>query len=266
MTAGSRLPGLCSVTLRRWTAEAVVREAASMGVRGIEWGGDVHVPPGDLANAAAVARLCRDAGIEAPSYGSYLRLGAEDEGAELPAVLDTAAALGATNVRVWAGRTGSAAVTGEGFDRVADRLRTVAEAARPVGLAISVEYHRDTLTDTVASASRLLTAVNGGNVFSYWQPVPELGLATWLAELAALRGRLSHVHVFHWLKGNVRRPLAEAEADWRRLLAAAVPTPAFDRQAFALLEFVQDDSADRLRADMALLARLCAGPDEHATD
>ena len=34
-------------------------------MEGIEWGGDVHVPPGDEARARDVAALTREAGLEA---------------------------------------------------------------------------------------------------------------------------------------------------------------------------------------------------------
>ena len=43
-------PGLCSVTFRALDVPAVVRLAAEAGLERIEWAGDVHVPPGDLAD------------------------------------------------------------------------------------------------------------------------------------------------------------------------------------------------------------------------
>ena len=95
-------PGLCSVTLRPLAPEAVVRVAADAGLAGIEWGGDIHVPPGDAATARRVARLTADAGLIVSSYGSYYRVGGDKPG-ELQPILDTAAELGAPVVRVWAG-------------------------------------------------------------------------------------------------------------------------------------------------------------------
>ena len=43
--------GLCSVTLRACSIEEVVAIAAGAGLECIEWGADVHVPPGDLEAA-----------------------------------------------------------------------------------------------------------------------------------------------------------------------------------------------------------------------
>ena len=40
------LAGVCSVTFRALSVEEVAQLAASAGVQAIEWGGDVHVPPG----------------------------------------------------------------------------------------------------------------------------------------------------------------------------------------------------------------------------
>ena len=41
------VPGLCSVTMRQLGVEEVAKLAAESGLRAIEWGGDIHVPPGD---------------------------------------------------------------------------------------------------------------------------------------------------------------------------------------------------------------------------
>ena len=58
----SRLqPGLCSVTFRRCSAAEIVELATRAGLRCIEWGGDVHVPHGDL-RTAGVNRMRRNRG------------------------------------------------------------------------------------------------------------------------------------------------------------------------------------------------------------
>ena len=66
-------PGLCSVTLRALEPSAVVELAAAAGLEAIEWGGDVHVPPGDVDRAGQVRTLTEGAGLAVASYGSYLR-------------------------------------------------------------------------------------------------------------------------------------------------------------------------------------------------
>ena len=56
--------GLVSISFREERPETILREAADAGLSGIEWGGDVHVPPGDLDTARSVARLTAGAGLQ----------------------------------------------------------------------------------------------------------------------------------------------------------------------------------------------------------
>jgi sugar phosphate isomerase/epimerase len=246
--------GLCSVTFRGLAPAEVIEAAVRAGVEGVEWGADVHVPPGDEATAAEVARRCKDAGIAVPSFGSYLFAG-KSSAERVPAVLDTAAALGATNVRVWC-PFGAPPGTDDGlFRRAADDLAAWASAAAADhGLTLSVEYHVDTFTETAASAAALLRAAGAPpNLFTYWQPVagrPPLDEAT------AIAPHVSHVHVFHWTATGERRPLAEGEAHWPDLLDTLADTPTrFGGPRFAFLEFVRDDDPDQLVADAATLRR-----------
>lgn len=45
--------GLVSVTFRQKSVEEIAALTAEAGLSGVEWGGDVHVPPGDREAAAA---------------------------------------------------------------------------------------------------------------------------------------------------------------------------------------------------------------------
>ena len=62
--------GMCSVTLRALPVDAVLRVAVDAGLACVEWGGDVHVPCGDLAAADRVRALTAAAGLAVASYGS----------------------------------------------------------------------------------------------------------------------------------------------------------------------------------------------------
>ena len=101
-------PGLVSVTFRKLTPEEIIALSAKAGVQSIEWGGDIHVPAGDVARAKEVGQQTRDAGLMVAAYGSYYRLAG---GGRFPApfeqVLATAAALGAPTIRIWAGVKGA---------------------------------------------------------------------------------------------------------------------------------------------------------------
>lgn len=248
------LPGLCSVTFRQLAADDVVGLAAAARLRAVEWGADVHAPPGDVATAQRLARRCADAGISCPSYGTYLFAGAADGRGmdDLDACLDVAEALGATTLRMWC-RFGLEPddATDEQRAAVAADIAAAADAAASRGLAVALEHHPGTLTLTAASTLDLLAEVDRPNVGSYWQPLPGAAPADALAALSAVLDVLAHVHVFSWRGDGTRLPLARGEALWPEALRLAVPPPGHDRGAY--LEFVAGDDPAQLQADAATL-------------
>lgn len=231
----SLTPGLVSVTFRQLTVPEIVALVGRAGLAAVEWGGDVHVP--DVAAARDTAARCADAGIEVAAFGSYYRAGA---GEPFEGVLATTLALGAPRIRVWAGRLGSA---GEP-DRagvVADLAR-VAEMAAAEGVTVCLEYHANTLTDTLESTVDLLAEVPA--VRPYWQPPIGVSAADALAAVVALRPVTAHV--FTWTDTGRRLPLAAGEALWRPVLSAM-------GSGYALLEFVPDDDPAAFARDAATL-------------
>jgi 3-dehydroshikimate dehydratase len=249
-------PGLVSVTFRQLGVPDVVQLAGLAGLTGVEWGGDVHVPVGDLAAAGLTAARTADAGLRVACYGSYYRLGERPAEPGLAAtVVRTAATLGAPLIRVWAGRIGSADADAEHRDRVVADAKELAEAAAGEGIEIAYEYHRSTLTDTRASAARLLEQLDLPNVGTLWQPEPTRDAAENLADLTDVLPRLRNVHVFSWSPERARLPLAAQAEAWETYLRAAGSVPG-DR--YALLEFVSRDDPTQLLQDAATLRTLVA--------
>jgi sugar phosphate isomerase/epimerase len=242
--------GLCSVTFRSLSPTDVVLAAADAGIHGIEWGADVHVPPGRTEVARDVAARCKESGIACPSYGSYLSAGRSTID-EATLVLDTALVLGARNVRVWC-PFGSPPGSDDGlFGRAAGSLDEWSALAAARDLTVSVEYHVDTFTETAASAKRLLdVAGRPSNLFTYWQPVTGRALP---AEAATMHPDVSHVHVFHWRTGGERRPLDEGGKTWPLLLATLGRPNRWTGERYAFLEFVRGDDPLQLVADAATL-------------
>jgi 3-dehydroshikimate dehydratase len=98
-------PGLVSVTFRALTVREIIALTASCDIEGIEWGGDVHVPPDNVYRAHEVAKATADSGVRVAAYGSYYHAGeSEGVGGGFSAVCKTAVALGAPTIRVWAGK------------------------------------------------------------------------------------------------------------------------------------------------------------------
>jgi hypothetical protein len=209
----------------------------------VEWGGDVHVPVGDVGTARRVRRDCANAGIAICSYGSYYRAAPGPE-ADGRAVLDTAVELGAARVRVWAGSVPSKSAAAADRAAVAADLAELAAQAAARDVSIALEYHGGTLTDERNSAVRLLQEVAAPNLSLYWQPPLDLPDEPAIADALAVLPLASALHVFSWIPGQNRRELSFRQAMWRPVIAAATAAGIPD----ALLEFVPGD-------DPALVAR-----------
>ncbi|NRP72424.1 hypothetical protein ILFOPFJJ_03322 [Ensifer psoraleae] len=248
-------PALCTVTFRKMPAERVLELAVQAGLAAIEWAGDAHVVPGDEPVARNLARLCESAGL-ATSYGSYVAPPTDD----LPVfrrALDSAIALGASNIRIWPGtRQRDSKDYSEGERRTAAAaIRDMgAEAARH-GVTVSLEYHPQSLTDESDSARRLIDAIAHDNVYLYWQPRPGLPLGEALAEVAQIGEHVSHVHVFAWDADRNRFSLRSASDYWRTVLAE-MPASRWTGRRFAMLEFVANDDPAAFLEDAATLRHI----------
>ncbi len=253
-------PGLCSVTFRSLSADDVIRVACGAGVVGIEWGADVHAPPGGGPTIAALAARSRDAGLEVVSYGSYLGMappdGADDAGVD--AVLETASALGSPMVRIWTEFGVTPASSDAERRRVTERTGALVDRIADHGLLAALEFHPATLTETAASASRLLDALVRPTLRTHWQPDPTLPPGAALDELSLVTAHLAYLHVFAWGQSGIddRHPLAEGEALWVPALTLAdregVPIPG---RRYALCEYVRDDDPEQFAADARTLRR-----------
>ena len=253
-------PGLVSVTFRQLGYEALIDLAAEAGLAAIEWGADVHVPPGDEAQALCVAEATRAAGLAVSSYGSYLRMPTATE-AEVAAAMDAAAALGAPMVRIWPGAHNrpSASYSVEERVAVASAIDSAAAIANARGLALGLEYHPGTLTDELASSAALVEAVAAPNVYLYWQPSPGIAEAAADAEIAALGPHIAHLHVFEWDADKTRYPLADGFARWKRWIDA-IPQGRWMGPRYAMLEFVAGNDPQNLLTDARTLRRLIGEP------
>lgn len=244
------LSGLCSVTFRQNTMGEVVSLAVQAGLRGIEWGGDVHVPHGDLSRAAEARKQCNDAGLVISSYGSYCEL---IEEADPGCLLDTTAELGAPVIRVWAGSQGSVQASDDDRKRIIERTRQLAEAAAARQIEVAFELHQHTLTDTAESTCSLLEAVARTNVRTYYQQTLGFSDARNLEIFDRLSANLSHLHISYY-RSDQQTSLSEGEKLWPRVFAAVD-----QEDRYALLEFVRDANPQQLMSDAAVLNRWLAG-------
>ena len=245
-------PGLVSITFRKLAPVEIAALVKKAGLKGVEWGGDIHVPHGNVARAREVREITLEHGLVTAAYGSYYRAGQVDgAGPAFEAVLETAVELGAPTIRVWPGAAGSDTVNEEGRWKVINDLRRIAALAAKAGVSVSMEFHGGTLTDTNESASKLLVEVDHANLFTCWQPHNGAETDVCVEGLVEVLPRVSNLHVFHWWPTAAERhPLAEGAERWGRFLEVVKRVPA-DR--YALMEFVEGDSTDAFLRDGATL-------------
>jgi sugar phosphate isomerase/epimerase len=231
------------------------------GIQAIEWAGDEHVPTGDLKRAAEVAQMCKEEGLSTSTFASYYQCDEDGAGSGpfvhdlgAAAALETAVALEAPAIRVWAGRRGSEEASTSYRETVITCLRNFSEFAARHGLQVHLEYHKNTLTDAPESTVNLLEETRCSNIYTYWQPRHGLGVESCLRDLKMLAPWLSHLHVFHWTPSNEgppnRLPLAEGRERWLAYLSYVASLPG-DR--LAMIEFVRGDSLEQFTADAAVL-------------
>lgn len=252
-------PGLLSVTFRKLNPSEIIKLASESGMRVMEWGGDVHVPPGDAANAREVRRITEEAGLTTAAYGSYYRLLA-DAGPDFAAVLDTAAALGAPSIRIWAGNKGTFESDDAHFQAVVAESLRLAELAEATGVVLAFEFHGGTVNDTREASKRFFETANHPALATYWQPPLQVPESDAISGLADLLPYVRDVHVFHWTVeenvGLIRHPLSEGTAFWSKAFDILRGT---GRDHAVMLEFVRDDSPETFRQDARALLALIRG-------
>ena len=243
--------GLVSITFRQLSPKEIIDLMRKSGLKGIEWGGDVHVPHGNLSVAREVSRMTKDEGLEIAAYGSYYRVGCEGQ-ENVPAfdsVLETAIELGAPLIRVWAGDRGSDKADEAFWGKVVEDSKRIGDMAQKEGITIAYEYHGNTLTDTLDSVQKLFSEVNHPNVRIYWQPLPHHDMDSRLRGLEQVLPWLENVHVFYWI--NVERhPLEGGTEEWSKYLQLIRKA---EGERYALIEFVKDNQPEQFLKDAEIL-------------
>jgi sugar phosphate isomerase/epimerase len=248
------LPGLVSVSFRSLSPVEIITLVKDAGLAMIEWGGDVHLPPGERAEARRLRSRCREAGIGISAYGSYYRInGAPGDEAEFTRVLETAVELGAPRLRVWAGEQASDATSAPLRRRMEEEARQLAGLAGKAGVKLCLEYHEHTVMDTPESARTFLDAVGHPFLRSYWQPLKGVEPAVHIAGIRALLPQLESIHVQQRRADGERRRLAEGLRWWRSLLRELQGR---EGRLPLLLEFVAGGRPEDFLEDAAVLKGL----------
>ena len=238
--------GLVSISFRKHEPAAIVQAVKDAGLTAIEWGGDVHMPHGDVARAAEVRALCDAAGLTLPEYGSYYRAGATDP-AVFDGVLAVAETLGTPVIRFWAGDKPTDGLSGAEYGRIVEDVVRICDLAAAKGIVLCPEWHQGTLTDEYHTALRFFRDVGRPNLQTFWQPNQFRPLAYNLDALAAVLPFVRTVHVFSWQREKWL-PLAAGAEDWKQYLALLKTAP-----RCYMLEFMHDNRLESLPETAATL-------------
>ena len=254
--------GLCSISYRKLSVDEIITMVKKAGLESIEWGGDVHVPHGDVKLAKEVREKTLAAGLKIASYGSYYRTGGAPGGKPNPSfedVVASAEALGAQTIRLWCGPCNREEANDALVEKVLADINYCADLAKAKGMTISYEYHGGTFSNTDKNAQKLAAEVNREEVKFYWQPPHHNTDKKNLAGIDALLDRITHLHVFHWLLqddgSNQRRLLSEGKDRWVDFMRVVQAT---GRDTYAFLEFSMDDDVNNFYKDAETLKEIVA--------
>lgn len=245
--------GLVSVTFRKLSPEEVIELVAKAGLDGIEWGGDIHVPHGDIVKARDIAEKTKDAGLCVASYGSYYALGCEkDKNLPFEKVLESAVALEAPVIRIWAGRMASANADEAYWDMAISESRRIADMSMKQGIKIAYEYHPNTLTDTSESTFKLLNEVDHSNIYSYWQRPFELTKEECIKSIDKISPWLNNIHTYYY-EDRVRKPLADGINEWEEFIKTIKK---IEGDRYCMIEFVVDNEPKQFLEDAKALKEI----------
>lgn len=244
--------GLVSITFRKLSYLEVIQLVTEAGLEGIEWGGDVHVPHGDLEKAELVGKSTREAGLSVTSYGSYHRF--DSDNSDFDTVLETAIKLSAPVIRVWAGRKSPGECSAEYYSKLVTDIQTASDKCRIYGIKLGLEFHRNTYTQEYHSTLKLIQDVGRSNLYTYWQPPVNSRVEDNIQGIKSIKESLLWTHVFHWGATNKERFLLKSGlAHWREYFQTIRD---IDGDRWALIEFVKDDLIENFFNDAATLKSL----------
>lgn len=241
--------GFTTVTFRKKSRREICEIAQKNGMKYIEWGGDIHLPPDDEVALQEVISLQKEFGLTAISYGTYYRLGAEDYDL-WESITETANAIGAKIIRIWQGDCSSHKVGKEKMQAMVNETKILADIADEKGLTVAFEFHNGTNNDNGKSSIQFIKEVNKPNVKTYWQP---FSISEDTENLKAVLPYLVCVHIFEWNEKGKRYSFKHGKKRWSEFLEIIEES---DANPYLIMEFVKNDSEKQFGKDIKHLLML----------
>ncbi len=241
--------GFTTVTFRVKSRREICEIAQKNGIKYIEWGGDIHLPPNDDVALQEVISLQKEFDLTAISYGTYYRLGAEDYNL-WESITETANAIGAKIIRIWQGTKSSADVSEDILSSMVNETIILCDIAEKKGLTVAFEFHNGTNNDNGKSSVEFLKAVEKPNLKTYWQP---FSTDADIDNLKSVLPYLVCVHVFEWNEKGKRYSLRHGSKRWSEFLKIINESNA---NPYLIMEFVKNDSDKQFAKDLKHLHML----------
>ena len=241
-------PGLVSVSFRSLSFEEIIRIAKEAGLKGIEWGSDVHAPYTDTKRLDAIREAGEKAGIACCSYGTYFRLGVTPM-EELGGYIAAAKRLGTDILRLWCGDKSTALYTEEEKAALFAACQEAAQIAGKENVILCMECHPNTFTEELCGALELMETVASPNFRMYWQPNQHRTEEEKNEYARMIAPYAMHLHVYNWCKTDAF-PLREGIAKWKRYLEN------FAGDRMLLLEFMPHHLPEELNAEADALREI----------
>ncbi len=237
--------GLVSVSFRELSYQQIIKECKANGLKFIEWGSDVHAPVNDIERLNDIAKLQKENDIICSSYGTYFRLGVNDN-SELSDYIKAAKILGTDILRLWCGNIGSAEFTDEYKKEFYAICKEAAKIAEENDVYLCMECHNNTLTDDKDAAKALMEEINSKHFLMYWQPNQFKSFEYNLECIKLLLPWITHIHIFNW-EGKEKYPLKDGIEIWEKYISV------LDKPHTFLLEFMPDGKIETLPEETAAL-------------
>jgi hypothetical protein len=213
--------GLCSGAFLTLGTKEIVDAAKGAGLDAIEWAADAHVRPGDSGLAVETMMATLRAGMTIASYASLYRAGSEDEGfRRFDALLETASAMYAPNLRLYSASMAAVAKGTGTPDGLPDALRRLGDRAATRGVTLCLSLGRNTCSEDYPAALALVARAAHPFVRLAWEDLPS---SSGEGASAALEkaGRDAALVIARCVdRDGKARGVAGGEADWRRRIAA----------------------------------------------
>jgi len=171
-----------------------------------------------------IREACRGLDLAIRIVGLYPKLhlaGAEREREldQAGMMLDYAALLGASGVKIFVGSQGAQALSGDEYTRSVDMMRMLALRAREKGLVVTGETHEKTLFDSVESCQRFLRDTGADNFKVCFQPYNSRDTHQAIRDFENLVDHVVHLHL-QGRKNGKYDFLENSDIDYGKLMQA----------------------------------------------